>query len=245
VKSAACGSLFPDKIPGEADLPAASGWHPLRMKAEKRKEDAVFIHRTGTWPIPASRRGRVSMRNLIFSTNSTLDGFINHEAVIADDELHAVYAELLETADLVLFGRAAFELLASYWPSAESDESLSAGVRRYAKRINKISKIVYSRTLKTVDWNAKIAREFTPQSVLALKRQAGGNILLSSGVNLAGQFLKHGLIDEFRFLLQPIILGNGMRLFEKDAIRRDLKLSGTRILASGVVELIYRKASPD
>ena len=180
------------------------------------------------------------MRKLIFGFNITMDGYIDHDAVIADDELHEVASELLRTADLVLFGRVAYELMAGSWPSAEDDKTLSASVREFASLINPVPKIVYSRTIEKVEWNTGIEREVDPGRVLDMKRQPGKNILLGGGASIARTFMKYGLIDEYRFLVQPIMLGHGKRLFENNSLRRDLRLMNTRTLGSGVVELVYQ-----
>jgi len=182
------------------------------------------------------------MRKLIFQFNITMDGFVDHDAMIADDELHDVSSELLETADLVLFGRVMYELLVDFWPSAPADKTLPASMRNFGTLINRVPKIVYSKTLQDVQWNARIEREVDPVRVMEMKTQPGGNIGLAGGPTLARTFMKYGLIDEYRFLVHPIILGHGKRLTDNDRSRQDLKLVDTRILGSGVVELIYRKA---
>ena len=182
------------------------------------------------------------MRKLIFQFNITMDGFVDHDAVIADDELHDVASELLRTADLVLFGRVMYELFVDFWPSAPADKTLPLSMRKFGELINRVPKIVYSRTLQDVQWNARIEREVDPERVMELKAQPGGNIGLAGGPTLARTFMRHGLIDEYRFLVHPIILGRGKRLTDNDHFRQDLKLTNTRTLGSGVVELIYQKA---
>ena len=184
------------------------------------------------------------MRKLIFSFNITMDGFIDHDAVIADDELHDIASELLSFGDIILFGRVAYELFAGFWPSAPADKTLSASVRAFANVINDMPKIVYSRTIESVDWNTKIERALDPGRVMDMKTQPGRNILLAGGASVARTFMKYGLIDEYRFLVQPIMLGHGKRLFDDEQARQDLKLTHTRVLGSGVVELVHQKAEP-
>src|SRR5512136_1958405 len=98
------------------------------------------------------------MRRLIFAINMTLDGFFDHTAVIADDELHEKAAQLFRSAEVVMFGRETYQLMADYWPTAGSDISLSPGVREFAHAINRIDKIVFSKTLQSVGWNTRILR---------------------------------------------------------------------------------------
>lgn len=184
------------------------------------------------------------MRKLIFSFSITMDGFIDHDAVIADDELHDVASELLRTADIVLFGRVAYNLLADFWPSASGDKTLPASMREFADAINDLPKIVYSRTIQNVGWNTKIEKEVDPGQILEMKMQPGRNILLAGGASIARTFMSYGLIDEYRFLVQPIILGHGKRLFDDGRARQDLRLMNTRVLRSGVVELVYQRTEP-
>lgn len=179
------------------------------------------------------------MRKLVFSINITLDGYIDHTAVIADDELHERAAELLLGADVVLYGRVAYTLMAEAWPAAASDETLSPSVRTFADVINKIDKIVYSKTMATASWNTRIVREVNPTEIRAMKHSPGKNILLGPGAGIARVFMDLDLIDEYRFLIQPILLGKGLRLFADNEKRKDLRLIGQNTLRSGVKELVY------
>jgi dihydrofolate reductase len=179
------------------------------------------------------------MRKLIFSINMTLDGYIDHTAVIADNELHERASELLRSADIVLYGRIAYELMAEYWPTAPSDPSITPSMREFANTINSAQKIVYSKTMKTASWNTKIVREVNPDEIRAMKLLPGKDILLGPGASIAQTFMNLGLIDEYRFVIQPIIIGKGKRLFTDNDKRKDLFLIGQNTYHSGVVELIY------
>jgi dihydrofolate reductase len=170
----------------------------------------------------------------------TLDGYIDHTAVIADDELHERASELLLNADIVLYGRIAYQLMADYWPTAPSDPSLSPSVREFANTINRVQKIVYSKTMENVSWNTKIVREVDPDEIRAMKLLPGKDILLGPGASIAQTFMGLGLIDEYRFVMQPIIIGKGKRLFVDNDKRKDLLFIGQNTLHSGVVELIYQ-----
>jgi dihydrofolate reductase len=183
------------------------------------------------------------MRKLIFSINMTLDGYIDHNAVIADDELHERASELLRSIDIVLYGRIAYQLMAEYWPTAPSDPSITPSMREFANAINKAQKIVYSKTMKNASWNTKIVREVNPDEIRAMKLLPGADILLGPGASIAQTFMDLGLIDEYRFVMQPIIVGKGKRLFKDNDTRKDLLLIGQNTYHSGVVELIYQSIS--
>jgi dihydrofolate reductase len=181
------------------------------------------------------------MRKLIFSINMTLDGYIDHTAMIADDELHERASELIKNADIILFGRITYQLMAESWPTAPSDPSLSPSVKEFAQTINGIQKIVYSKTLENVSWNTRIVREIDPVEINEMKNLPGKSILLGPGPNVARTFMKFDLIDEYRFVMHPVILGKGMPLFTDDDERKDLLLVDQFTLQSGVVELIYQR----
>jgi dihydrofolate reductase len=183
------------------------------------------------------------MRKIVFSIGMTLDGFFDHTAMIADEALHEYATALLREADVLLFGRVMYQLLADYWPTAAQDPSLPAGVVEYANQLNPMPKIVYSKTLETVGWNTTLVRAIVPEEIEAMKRQPGRDIAVAGGANLMSTFMNLGLIDEFRLLVNPIVLGSGRPLFEKVSSRHDLKLVGTNTFTSGTVELHYSKTS--
>jgi dihydrofolate reductase len=194
----------------------------------------------GVYPLRQQIIRRRPMRKLIFSINMTLDGFIDHTAVVADDELHDRASDLLRRVDLILYGRIAYQLMAEYWPTAPTDPSLSPSVMEFANTINPIRKIVYSKTMESVSWNTRIVRAVDPEEIRALKRLPGKDILLGPGAEIAQTFMDLELIDEYRFVMQPIILGMGKRLFTDRDKRKEFSLVGQTTYHSGVVELIYQ-----
>jgi hypothetical protein len=109
------------------------------------------------------------MKKLLFSFNMTLEGYIDPTAVIADDERHERASELLRSADTVIYGRIAYQLMADFWPAALQDPSLSPSVKEFADTINGVQKIVYSKTMKKASWNTKIVREVDPVEIRAMK----------------------------------------------------------------------------
>ncbi len=182
------------------------------------------------------------MRKLVAAINMTLDGFCDHTAVIADDELHQHYNELLSTADTMLWGRITYQLMESYWPTIVQNPTGNKPEDEFAVLIDNISKIVYSRTLKNVDWkNTRLKSEVNKEEVLELKRQAGKNMLVGSP-SLITALTQLDLIDEYQLCVQPIILGRGLPLFKNVKGRMNLKLLKTKSFGSGAVTLYYEPA---
>ncbi len=183
------------------------------------------------------------MRKLIAAINMTLDGFCDHTAGIPDDELHQHYNELLKNADTILYGRTTYQLMESYWPYVLKNPTGNKPIYEFAVLINNISKIVFSHTLTNVDWeNVKLAKKDIKEEVLELKQQEGKNILAGSR-SLIEALMQLDLIDEYQLCVQPIILGNGLRLFKNINDRINLKLIKTKIFGSGSVTLYYEPAT--
>lgn len=179
------------------------------------------------------------MRRLIVSNLLSLDGFFegpNNEIdwFVVDKEFLAYSAEMLRSVDTILFGRRTYEVMQAYWPSAPKDE--------IADKMNGLPKIVFSRTLNKADWNnSRLIRENIAGEVSALKQQAGKDMVILGSAMLASFLLQEGLIDEYRIVLDPIILGGGNPLFGAVNRRIQLKLKDAKLLASGVVILYYQK----
>lgn len=182
------------------------------------------------------------MRKLIAAINMTLDGFCDHTALIADDEIHQHYNELLSNAGTLLYGRITYQLMESYWPSVVKNPTGNKPMDEFAVLIDNISKIVFSRTLKNVDWkNTKLKKEVIKEEVLELKQQAGKNILVGSR-SLIAAITQLDLIDEYQLSVQPIILGDGLPLFKNINDRINLKLLKTKTFGCGAVTLYYEPA---
>jgi dihydrofolate reductase len=182
------------------------------------------------------------MRKVIAGINMTLDGFCDHTAGIADDELHQHYNELLRTADTMLWGRKTYQLMESYWPSVVQNPTGNKPEDDFAVLIDNISKIVFSRTLKKVDWkNTRLKSEVNKEEVLELKQSRNGgskNILVGSP-SLIAALTQLGLIDEYQLCVHPIVLGSGLPLFKNVKERMNLKLLKTKTFGSGAVTLYY------
>lgn len=177
--------------------------------------------------------------------NMSLDGFIEgpHQELdwtIADDELHEFYSDLLNTGDLLLWGRITYELMVNYWPTASNDPALSKGELRFANTVNPMKKVVFSKTLKNVGWNTQLVDTFNPDEILDMKTRPGGSILLGGGASIAKVFIQHGLIDEYQLVVHPVAIGAGTSLFGgiKDVLK--LEYLWSRPFKSGAVALCYR-----
>ncbi len=180
------------------------------------------------------------MRRVIAAINMTLDGFCDHMAGIADDELHQHYNELLSNADTILYGRITYQLMESYWPTVVKNPTGNKPIDEFAVLIDNISKIVFSHTLKNVDWkNVKLAKKSVKEEVLELRQQEGKNILAGSR-SLILTLMQLDLIDEFQLCVHPIILGKGLQLFENINNRINLKLIKTKVFGSGAIVLYYK-----
>ena len=179
------------------------------------------------------------MRQVIWAIQVTLDGFIDHTAMIADEETHQYYADLLETVDTEIFGRITYQLVADYWPTAAQSGSLNPGELAFANRINDLSKIVFSKSLDHVTWkNTRLDRGDVVEQVSRLKQESGRYIAIGGGA-VANTLMLHNLIDEYRFLINPIILGRGTPLIRNGA-QANLRLVETRTFSSGCVLVVYR-----
>jgi len=169
----------------------------------------------------------------------TLDGFCDHTAMIADDEIHQHYADLLSNAGTLIYGRITYQLMESYWPSVVKDPTGNKAMDEFAVAIDNISKIVFSRTLKSVDWkNTELKKEVAKEELLELKQQAGNDILVGSP-SLIVALTQLGLIDEYQLGVQPTVVGSGLPLFKNIKDRVDLKLLKTRTFGCGAIVLYY------
>jgi len=183
------------------------------------------------------------MRKLIAAINMTLDGFCDHTAMIADEEIHQHYNELLSNAGTLLYGTITYQLMESYWPTVVKNPTGVKPTDEFAVTID--NKIVFSNTLKNVDWkNTKLKREVIKEEILELKQSRNGgskNILVGSP-SLIVALMNLNLIDEFQLSVQPIILGNGLPLLKNINDRIDLKLLKTKTFGCGAVTLYYGPA---
>lgn len=183
------------------------------------------------------------MARVVLMISVSLDGFIegpNREIDwhVVDDELHWHFNDELRHAGAFLDGRVTWELMARFWPTADADAAAPAPVVDFARIWRGTPKIVYSRTLQRAGWNTTISRAVVPAEIAALKAEASGDLFLG-GADLAATFLGHGLVDELRLYVHPVLIGTGAPLFPAAVAPTRLRLVDTRAFAGGVVRVRY------
>jgi dihydrofolate reductase len=191
------------------------------------------------------------MRKLIYAINVSLDGCCDHTKTMApddtDEKLLEYHTELIRDADLFVYGRKTYQLMVPYWPDVAKDQSASKADRDFAQAFESANKVVFSQSLddadaKKGDKNARVVRTNLRDEILKLKQEPGKNIL-AGGVDIPSQLIKLGLVDEFRFIVQPVIVGEGRRLMEDVSLpeKLHLKLVESTSFKSGSVALRYLK----
>jgi dihydrofolate reductase len=181
------------------------------------------------------------MRNLIFAINITADGCCDHTKQFADEETHEYFIHLMRDVDLLVFGRKTYELMVPFWPEVAKNQSMSKAGNEFARTFVSIDKVVFSRSLdRAQDKNTRIVHTSSHDEILKLKQEQGKNMLVG-GVSIPSQLVELGLVDEYRFVVSPLIAGEGRRLFN-DVNLRDrlqLKLVDSKTFKSGCVALHY------
>jgi dihydrofolate reductase len=178
------------------------------------------------------------MRPLRYSINVTLDGCCDHQAGVADEDLHRHAVENIEQADALLFGRVTYQMMeAAFRPPARPGERPD-WTEPFARAINAAKKYVVSSTLEQVDWNAELVRGDLATAVEQLKREPGKGLFLG-GVKLPLALAERGLIDEYEFVVHPRLAGHGPTLFAGLSKYIDLKLVSRLELGSGAVAMRY------
>ena len=171
----------------------------------------------------------------------SLDGFCDHTAMDADDEIHEHYNELLRNAGALIYGRKTYQLMENHWPSIVKNPTGNKPMDDFAILIDNIPKIVYSRTLKNVVWrNTELKNEINKEDILDLKQQPGKDIFVGSP-GLIVALTQLGLIDEYQLAIHPTIVGNGLPLFKNITERVNLNLLQTKTFGCGVIVLYYEK----
>jgi dihydrofolate reductase len=171
---------------------------------------------------------------------TTVDGFFESgpsglEWFIVDDDLLAYIEESKREVGGYVYGRRTYEMMASYWPTAED---------QFAEFMHAVPKFVASRTLSSVDWNnSRLLEGDALQAVAALKQEDGNDLFVCGSADFSKALIDAGLIDEFRIGINPLLLGSGTPLFQGDGGRVNLELTGVRQFKSGVVILTYIPAA--
>ena len=169
----------------------------------------------------------------------TIDGVCDHTAGMPDEEIHQHYADLLDSADMILYGRTTYQLM-QYWQPLIKNPSGEKTADDFAIAIDKIQKIVFSHKLKNTGWDsAKLATKTIEEFVRELKQQSGKDILVGSR-SLIIQLIKLDLIDEFQLCIYPVIAGKGLLLFENINDRIIFNLVKNKIFKGGAIILYYQ-----
>jgi dihydrofolate reductase len=180
------------------------------------------------------------MRKLVFAINTTLDGCVDHTKFLPDEETFAYFIRLTRNTDTFLYGRKTYELMVPYWPDTAKEDPSD----EFAQAFDAVEHIVvFSGSLDVAEVEkTRIVRTGLEEEVLKLKQQRGKNIM-TGGVTLASQLAALGLIDEYHFVVLPIIVGEGRRIFEGISLQEklELKLVESTVFKSGAVVLRYVK----
>jgi len=186
------------------------------------------------------------MRKVIYAMSVSLDGFIETTQgdlswSFPDEELHKHFNDRENAIDIHLYGRRLYENMAAYWPKADENPLATKYEIEYARIWRNMPKIVFSKTLDQVGWNARLVRGNIADEVNKLKEQPGKDMSVS-GAEIASTFMQLGLIDEYWLYLHPVILGGGKPMFRQLRDKITLQFVETRKFGRGIVLLRYQRA---
>jgi dihydrofolate reductase len=190
----------------------------------------------------------MQMRKVILFMHVSLDGFVcgpNGEQdwmTMNDDEMGKYLAsDLMATVDTMLIGRVLYQGFASFWPTVATDPAHPKELIDFANWMENTPKIVFSKTLQTVEWkNSRLAQHDLANEIAHLKQQPGGDIVVFGGASLVAALTESNLVDEYQIKLEPIVLGVGKPLFRHVEDRIKLTLVKSKAFDSGVVGLYYQ-----
>lgn len=179
------------------------------------------------------------MTKVIAAINMTLDGIFDHTAGLPDEEIHRHYTALLEQGGAILYGKTTYQLM-EYWRTFLENPSKEKSMNDFASAIDKIPKIVFSHSLKNVDWkSATLANLDLREKLMELRQHLDKDIFIGSR-SLILQLIKLNLIDELQICVYPVIAGSGVPLFEDLGCRTLFNLVNTKVFGSGAVILYYQ-----
>lgn len=179
---------------------------------------------------------------LTFAINVTLDGCCDHREMIADDELHDYFTQLMDVAGATLYGRVTYELMESAWPAVARDEKAPRATREWARKLEDKPKYVVSASRHDFPWNNTFRVEGDLHEAVRQLKEKTPRGLLVGGIKLAAALERLGLIDEYHLVVHPILAGHGPTLFHGLERARRLELVSTTRLKSGVTALHYRQS---
>ncbi|RYU97113.1 dihydrofolate reductase family protein [Emticicia agri] len=185
------------------------------------------------------------MRKVIFGINISIDGCCDHTKQTGGEDVHVFFAQLMQEADVLVYGRKTYELMVPFWPDmAKNQSGDTQEMNDFAKAFDSVGKIVvFSHTLQEAYGEKTTIVRTSPQAEISrLKQEEGGNILLG-GVDLPSQLVESGLVDEFIVVVQPLVAGEGRRLFDTMSLPETLQLNliESKVFPSGCVVLRYVK----
>jgi dihydrofolate reductase len=183
------------------------------------------------------------MRKLIYAINLSLDGCCDHTKMSPDEQTFDYYIQLVRDAGLFVYGRKTYQLMVPYWPDVAKDPSSTKADIEFGQAFVSVKKVVFSRTLDSVeDKDARVAHGNLHDEILKLKQEPGKDIL-TGGVDIPSQLIELGLVDEYRVVVHPILVGAGRRLLEGVNLpeKLPLKLVESKSFDSGSVLLRYSK----
>ena len=183
------------------------------------------------------------MRKLIYGINISLDGCCDHTKFGGHKDVHNYFQELLENADLIIYGRKTYELMVPFWPEVAESQSMDETSNAFAKVFAGLKRVVVSKTLDVAgDPHTTVIRDNLKEEILKLKQQPG-KAISTGGVELPAKLIELGLVDEFHMVVHPVIVGQGRRLFTEMSLpeNQDLKLIDTKTLSSGCIAMRYER----
>jgi dihydrofolate reductase len=190
------------------------------------------------------------MRKIVLTEWISLDGYVagpdNNMSFVGEsfnDEMGQYEDAYVTGGDTLMLGRVTYDSFAGSWPYVPDKADAPEEEKAYARKLNAMRKIVFSRTLASADWNnSLLLREIDPGSIKQLKQEQGKNILMYGSASIVQQLTNLGLIDEYQLLVHPVVLGGGKPLLKDIAETQRLKLVSARPFKSGVVLLTYQRA---
>ena len=181
------------------------------------------------------------MRTVSFTINISIDGYSDHTSFKPDEELMDYFTHTMDEVDLIFYGRVMYQLMFPYWADVARDQSGTPAENRFARRLVAIDRVVMSRTLESADDKTTIIHNDPAGTLLQLKQQPGKTISVDT-LSLLPELLAARLIDEFHFVIHPVIAGKGRPLLAIDSLtdHLDLKLVSTRSFKSGHIAIHYK-----
>ncbi len=180
------------------------------------------------------------MRKVIFAINMTIDGCVDHTKFFPAEDIFEYWNSFIHSIDLIAYGRKTYELMFPYWADpANCDSELE---KEFAQRLTRLEKVVFSKSLESAEYNARVVSTDPVAELLKLKQVDGGNISVST-VSMLPLLAQAGVIDEYRFVVHPLMVGQGVHLLEAGSMAEKLKLTlvSTKTFGSGAIALHYAK----